>query len=68
MAAALRFCMQNFTLTMLVLGLLVAGVSLLGKKTTSATINEALFANYLLFSIALAFLYNFVFSTFSSAR
>ncbi len=64
MAAAIRFCMQNFTLTMLILGLIAAGVSLLGKRHTSATISEALFANYLLFSIALAFLYNFVLHVF----
>jgi hypothetical protein len=62
MAALIRFALQNFTLTLLIVGLLASVASLLRKPRPwkAALIVEALLAYFLLFSIGLSYLYNFV--------
>ena len=62
----IRFLLQNFTLTLLLLGLAASAVSLLRvpRPWTAATIVEALFSYFILFSIALNYLYNFVVHVF----
>jgi hypothetical protein len=58
----MRFALSNFTLTFLVLGLLASAISLIGKPRplTGRVIVEALFAYFILFSIAISYFYNFV--------
>ena len=62
MEQVIRFLLQNFTLTLLVLGLVASAVSLLRVPLpwTAATVVEKLFSYFILFSIALGHLYNFV--------
>jgi hypothetical protein len=62
----IRFVLVNFTLTFLVLGLIVAVVALWRSREplTSSIIVEALFSYFLLFSIGVSFLYNFVLHAF----
>ena len=57
----LEFALTNFTLTVLVIGLVALGVALLRapKPLTTAAIVEALFSYFLLFSIGVFCLYNF---------
>jgi hypothetical protein len=57
---------SNYFLTLYLLGFIVAGITLaLAKKPLApGAVVEALFANYLLFPIGLAYLLNFVFHTF----
>jgi hypothetical protein len=66
MSGAIRFVLGNFTLTFLVIGLVASLISLLfsAKPRTDAIIIEALFFYFLMFSIGLSFLYNFVLHTF----
>ena len=69
MAAFIRevitFALSNFTLTFLVLGLLAAALSLLRHRPpTAPRVVEELFAYFLLFSIGIAYFYNFVFHVF----
>jgi hypothetical protein len=66
MADIIAFVLGNFTLTFFVLGLLASGISLwLGRgERTRAVVVEALFAYFLLFSIGLSYLYNFVLHVF----
>lgn len=68
MARVIAFALSNFTLTFLMLGALAAAVSLLAKRRidASAVVEEA-FAWFLLFSIGLSFLYNFVMHVFFGA-
>ena len=68
MADVIRFLLANFTLTFLVLGLVASAVSLLHKSgpLTASVVVEALFSYFILFSIALNYLYNFVFHVFFS--
>jgi hypothetical protein len=56
MASMIRFILGNFTLTFLLIGLIVSGVVLLRtpKPLTRAVVVEALFAYFLLFSIGSA--------------
>ena len=62
----IQFVMENFTLSFLVLGLIVSGFSLLRKPRplSQARIVEALFAWFLFFSIGCSFLYNFIMHSF----
>lgn len=64
--AAIRFVMSNFTLTFLVIGLLASAVSYVSKPAprTRAQLIEAVFSYFLLFSIGISFLYNFVMHVF----
>jgi hypothetical protein len=66
MATVIRLVLSNFTLTLLVIGLIASGIALarVPKPRTSAAIVEALFAYFLLFSIGLGFFFNFVMHTF----
>src|SRR5262245_2555233 len=64
----IRFLLSNFTLTLLVLGVLAAAVSLLRtpRPWTALTLVEALFSYFILFSIAINYFYNFVANVFCS--
>lgn len=66
MADAIRFLLSNFTLTLLVVGLVASAVSLLRKPRplTAPIVAEALFAYFILFSIAVSNLYNFTMHVF----
>jgi hypothetical protein len=68
MADLIRFALQNFTLTLLVVGLLASAASLLRapRLWAAPTIVEALLSYFLLFSIGLSYLYNFVVHVFFS--
>lgn len=71
MATLIRVLLQNFTLTFLVLGLLVSGFSLLRRRRSHLRgrtfVAEELLAYFLLFSIAISFFTNFVLHTFFGA-
>jgi hypothetical protein len=62
----IRFLLQNYTLTLPVLGLLASGLSLLRapRPWTSRMLIEALFSYYILFSVALGYFYNFAMHVF----
>ena len=66
MRDAIVFVLGNFTLTFFVLGLLASGIALwrTHRSRSSAIVIEALFSYFLLFSIGLANLYNFVLHVF----
>jgi hypothetical protein len=66
MGEVIRFLLRNFTLTLLVLGLVASAASLLRapRPWTAPTVVEALFSYFILFSIALGYLYNFVVHVF----
>ena len=66
METALRLALENFTLTVLILGALAALVALAAEHRPrhSSQPAEAFLAFYLLFSIAIAFFYNFVMHVF----
>jgi hypothetical protein len=66
MQDVIAFALSNFTLTFFVLGLLASAIALWFARPprTSAVIFEALFAYFLLFSIGVSFLYNFVMHVF----
>ncbi len=66
MAGLIAFILGNFTLTFLVLGLVVAAIELArqpGRRPRGAAV-EALLAWFLFFSIGVSFFYNFVFHVF----
>jgi Family of unknown function (DUF6790) len=66
MENVIRFVVGNFTLTLLVLGLVASVVSLLrtSRPWTPSMLIEAIFSYFILFSIALSYLYNFVLHVF----
>lgn len=66
MGRLIQFVMENFTLSFLVLGLLASGMALLGnsRPRNRATVVEALFSYFLLFSIGCSFFYNFIMHSF----
>ena len=61
MENVIRFLLENFTLTLFVLGLVASAVSLLRqpRPLTSRVLVEAFFSYFILCSIALSYLYNF---------
>jgi hypothetical protein len=68
MAAAIRFALSNFTLTLLVIGVVAALASLVrAPKLTAPRVVEALLFYFLMFSIGVSYLYNFVLHTFLGA-
>jgi hypothetical protein len=68
MAATIRFALSNFTLTLLIVGLIAAFASLVrAPKLTGQRIVEAMLFYFLMFSIGLSYLYNFVLHTFLGA-
>jgi hypothetical protein len=68
MANLIRFSLQNFTLTLLVIGLLASVVSLLRRPRpwTTPVVVEALLAYFVLVSIGVSYFYNFVAHVFFS--
>src|SRR5215467_8782387 len=68
MGDVIHFLLSNFTLTLLVLGILVSAVSLLRtpRPLTAPALVEALFSYFILFSIAINYFYNFVEHVFFS--
>jgi hypothetical protein len=66
MKDVIAFVLGNFTLTFFVLGLIGSAIALAvsPKPRTSAVIVEALFSYFLLFSIGISYLYNFVLHVF----
>ena len=66
MGDAIGFALANFTLTFFVLGLVAAGIALwhAPPPRSAPVIVEALLGYFLLCSIGLAFLYNFVMHVF----
>jgi hypothetical protein len=62
----LIFFVGNYFLTFLLIGLVVASISLLNKPKPlrSSTVSDALFSYYLLFAIGISNLLNFVFHVF----
>lgn len=66
MENTIRFLMQNFTLTLLVLGFILSAISLMRtpRPWPKSAVVEALFSYFILCSIAIANLYNFVVHVF----
>jgi len=66
MENVIRFLLENFTLTFLVMGLIASGISLWrrSRPLTPSPVVEDLFSYFLLFSIGVSFLYNFVVHVF----
>jgi len=66
MADVIRFLLANFTLTLLVVGLIASAASLQRKPgpLTASIVVEALFSYFILFSIAFSYLYNFIIHVF----
>jgi hypothetical protein len=66
MRDTVAFALANFTLTFFVLGLLASAIALwrTRQRRSFAIVVEALFSYFLLFSIGLANLYNFVMHVF----
>ena len=62
-AEIIKFALSNFTLTFLVLGFVTAGVSL-ARRHARGAVPEALLAHFLLWSIGVSYLYNFVMHVF----
>lgn len=62
----IRFVLSNFTLTFLTIGLIASVVAYLSRRhpRSRAQLVEALFSYFLLFSIGVSFLYNFVMHVF----
>jgi hypothetical protein len=65
-ATFIHLALSNFPLTFLILGLIVALLSLVFSKqpSTSDRIREKIFANYLLFALGISYFYNFVMHVF----
>ena len=66
MAGTIRFFLSNFTLTLLLIGVIASAIALLRapKPLTAPVVVEALFRWFLFFSIGVSYFYNFVMHTF----
>ncbi len=66
MAELIRFALGNFTLTFFILGLVAAliAVAVTPGRFTRANLAEELLAYFILFTIGIAYLYNFIFHVF----
>jgi hypothetical protein len=66
MADLVKLVLSNFTVTCLVLGFVAAGIAIARRSAprSRAFVAEKLFAWYLMFSIGVAFFYNFVMHVF----
>ena len=66
MAELIRFAMSNFTLTFLVLGIAAALIAAMREPDgfTRENLAEALLAYFILFTVAIAYFYNFIFHVF----
>ena len=69
MAELIRLAMSNFTLTFFIAGIIAALVAAALKSDgfTRANLSEALLAYFILFTVAIAYFYNFVFHVFFGA-
>jgi hypothetical protein len=69
MAMLIRLALENFTLTLLLAGAIATAISLLRtpRPWTAPIVVEAVFSWFVLFSIALSYLYNFVLHVFFGA-
>jgi hypothetical protein len=68
MASFIRFALSNYSLTFLVLALIAAAISLLGRRPVNGkAATEALLRYFVLFAIALMNFYNFVMHVFFGA-
>jgi len=65
--AVIVFVLSNYSLALLVLGLVVGIIAALRGARDRDAVVEALFASYLLFALGLAFLCNFVMHVFFQA-
>ena len=65
-AEFIRFALSNFTLTLLVIGLIASAIAYAAKPAprTRAQLIEALLSYFLLFPIGISFFYNFVMHVF----
>lgn len=63
--ATIRYLLSNFTLTLLAVGFIASAIVLMRarKPLSGAVLVEAIFRYFLLFSIGVGFLYNFVMHT-----
>jgi hypothetical protein len=66
MADLIRFALENFTLTLLALGFVASAASLLrvSRPWRAHVVVEAILSYFILFSIAVSYLYNFVMHVF----
>jgi hypothetical protein len=66
LANIITFLMQNFTLTLLVFGFVISTISIIRipRPWPTSAVVEALFSYFILFSIAIAYFYNFVVHVF----
>jgi hypothetical protein len=66
MGTVIYILLANYTLTLLVLGLMAAGISLWGRPRplTAAVVVEDVFAYFLLCSVGVSFVYSFVVHVF----
>lgn len=74
MANIIKLALENFTITMLIIGLVHAGLSLwqsprdslrgASRKINRSTIIEAVFSYFILYSIGVSYFYNFVMHVF----
>jgi len=64
--SVIRFVLGNFTLELLVLGLVASVISLMrtSRPWARSEFIEAIFSYFILFSIALSYLYNFILHVF----
>ncbi len=64
--SVIRFALSNFTLSFLAAGLVASAVAYFAKPAprTRAQLVESLFSYFLLFSVGIGFLYNFVMHVF----
>ena len=62
----IRFALSNFTLTLLIVGLIASAIAYAAKPRprTRAQLVEALISYFLLFSVGVAYFYNFVMHVF----
>lgn len=68
MRSTIAFVLSNFTLTLFMLGLVAAALSLAARRTASRDdVIEEVLAFFLLFSIGISFFYNFVVHVFFGA-
>ena len=70
MEKLITYLVYNFTFTFLIFGFIFSGISLIVKKhsLTKKNIVEALLSYYLLFSIGISFMYNFIMHVFFAAK
>ena len=66
MATVIRLLLENFPVTLLVVGLIAGGIEAAMRRRRGAGVAEPLLAWFLFFPIGVAYLYNFVMHVFFS--